>query len=273
MLQKTYAADTPALRQRFDDDGFVFVKDVFTAQALQDFEESVLALACKFLAEAGLSAPSGDPVATLRLLENSAPESFFKLCAHAGWSLAGWSLSCSPALRKALEQVVGEDSRALFPRQVAVFYNERSTTRLQTAFHQERSYYPMASHVVNLWFPLFHDIPEENGPMIVLKGSHKRHYPYKIVARPKSITQLRVDDADIAPFERVPCALKRGDAVIFHDLCVHSTGENRLERPRISGVVRFFLPLKEKVFEPHFRPGYAEEETRKAMADNAVGSE
>jgi phytanoyl-CoA hydroxylase len=92
-----------------------------------------------------------------------------------------------------------------------------------------------------VWAAALRDLTEEDGPMYVLPGSHKLGLiEYKASKAADAVTQLEVPREIVDQFNPVVCDLKRGDAVIFHQNLVHSTGTNMGKLPRASIVTRYF---------------------------------
>lgn len=255
----------------FERDGFIFLKNVFAPNLLDDFENAIIELAKKLIVQNGGVIPEvKTPYQLLQFVEQNYKVSFFHLCAHVGCSVAGLRLVAAENIVRKVSELAGVPSTQLFPFHPAVFYNDRNVERLQTSFHQEQSYFPFAKNVYHLWFPLFRNLTPDDGPMIVCRGSHKEHYPYTVHARPQSITRLETSPEIVSRFEQVPCAINRGDVVLFHNNTIHATGENLTDTPRISGVIRYMnLMTVEETFEPYIKFVYSEKNTKDDISAKA----
>lgn len=258
------------LNKKFQDEGYVFLRNVFDPQSLTEFENLIIALAKKLVIQNGGIPPEGNAYELLQFVEKNYKVPFFHLCAHAGCSVSGLNLINTSKITSVISELAGIPGEQLFPFHPAVFFNDRSVERLQTSFHQEKSYFPFASDVYHLWFPLFRDLKNEDGPMIVCPKSHKEHYPYTVIAKPQSITRLETDEKVVARFEKVPCSINRGDAVLFHNNTIHATGENLTDKPRISGVIRYMNLLNsEETFQPYIKFVYSEKAAKDDISAKA----
>lgn len=86
------------------------------------------------------------------------------------------------------------------------------------------------SHEValNIWTP-FCDITMNNGPLMVLPGSHYKNYP---ILRAPTLPQFFQYDLDIVMEELVPVLVKKGEAVILNQSIIHYSP------PNMSGEIR-----------------------------------
>jgi len=244
------------MAELYKKDGFRFLEGVFDLGDVQDFENSILDLACALLKQVRHSPIPKDPYEILRTMETNYKDEFFTLCSQVGTCSAGWSIASSERLRNKLKEIAGPHAPSLFVQPIGVFYNQPDVKRLHTAPHQEASYFPGVRNGHHCWFPLFRDLSDVDGPLIVYKGSHVEHFPYSVTAKPRSITQLTTPFEIVEKFEPILCSIKRGDAVLFDHHCVHSTAHNSSGLPRVSAVIRFVNLVDEVPFKPWVQFAY-----------------
>lgn len=238
------------LSTRFKEDGFVFVEGAFTSSDLDAFEKVVLTRA-RAICERMAIDPADDSVyGFLREAEQNNPEIFAELCKAVGTAVAGLRMVQSAPVLSTLAEISGTDAETLFPTSPGLFWNDRDVRRLQYKWHQEASYLPGYKTGYHLWAPVFRDLNDSDGPMILCKGSHLEGlFPYQAEVAPQKLTQLEVADEIAQRFEPVSCRLKRGDAVIFHHQTIHCTGENLSDKPRLSLIIRYFDIIGEKAMD------------------------
>jgi ectoine hydroxylase-related dioxygenase (phytanoyl-CoA dioxygenase family) len=109
-------------------------------------------------------------------------------------------------------------------------------TRELAVWHQDHFYVKGNRRIVTAWIPL-QDTSYREGCLMVMPGSHelgylphtnealgKRHYPTGIFERPVRYVEMR-----------------RGDALMFHALMLHSSSVNLSEHARLSIQARYTL--------------------------------
>lgn len=101
------------------------------------------------------------------------------------------------------------------------------------AWHQDLPFYPHTNTSTIQILIALYDVPPEQGPLTVIRGSHKgriyEHYDdagnWTGKIRDAERDALNWDDA-----VSLPCSA--GDALVLHPLTVHGSGPNRSERNR-----------------------------------------
>lgn len=240
-------------RQEVEQYGYAFARDVITVEQIERLEALIVHRARIDLQVLGLSSEALAPFELLRLLESASRQRFYKLCT-VGSGVAGLQIATSPTLTRIIGESLGIEPTQVFPFPPAIFFNDRPVTRLQYRWHQESSYLQAYKQFATIWFPLFRDLAADDGPMIVARGSHREIYPYTFEKEPNGVTQFSVADEIAERFEQVPCAIARGDAVVFHRDMLHKTGENLSGQPRVSVVIRYFNILGAQEFHPMLVP-------------------
>ena len=242
--------DLNSLKWKFDDAGFVILRNFFCTEELYRLEHLIEEVSSDWCIKLGADVSGLNIKSRLSLLESKYPQSFQQLATHIGTSGAGFNLASSAKLLGILGQLLGVNPYRLFCNNPAMFFNKRGVTRLQYQWHQEATYIRDYETAIHIWFPIFSDVTENDGPMLVKKGSHKQSYPFKTKQIDNGLTQLYISDETLSELETVPCTVNLGDIVIFQHNLVHCTGENKTDEPRLNIIVRYFDALAEDNFEP-----------------------
>lgn len=100
-------------------------------------------------------------------------------------------------------------------------------------WHQDLPFYPHTNTATIQILVALYDIPEEQGPVRVIRGSHNgqiyEHYDEEGNWTGK-ITESDMDSIGFSESVSLPC--DAGDAIILHPLTLHSSGPNESERNR-----------------------------------------
>lgn len=249
--------------KRYDEDGFLVVRDVFTAAELKPVEEEIDGLVDELaerLKRAGkITNTHADKGFYYRLtaLERDFPGAAVLI--HIGGILkpqlaALWS---SPQLLEMVEQVLGPE---IVGHPV---WNLRSKTPVNplatVPWHQDTAYLAAGTEHTfqpTAWIPLI-DADAKNGTLQVLKGGHKsgkvfRHHLENRKAN-KASWYLYIEEADLPAGEVVTCAMPKGSVLLLNQLIPHRSTENYSDRIRWSVDLRWQRPG-----EPHGMEGVKE---------------
>lgn len=233
----------------FERDGITYIPGAFSAADMAAFESAILRMATRISADLGF-ALDADDVYDLKALERASVPGFFSLCSHAGGTIAALRLLASPAIAAVASKIFGWRADSVLPQHPFLFWNDHETPRLAYDWHQECSFYNGVEQAAHLWFPVFNDVGEDDGPMLVALGSHKEKHAY-VYEKPKDgVTQLHVADEVVSRYGIHACSVKRGDAVIFHHNLIHSTGKIKSARPRMAAVARLVDTISARKFQP-----------------------
>lgn len=118
-----------------------------------------------------------------------------------------------------LEQLIGPDVEFLSVK--AVFKN--ATTTFNSPWHQDWFYW-QGSTKLSIWLAL-DDATPENGCLRLIPGSQRQHFTPQNIDDGHGFS-LRIPDADLEGWPVVTVPVRRGSAVIFHDLAMHSSCPN-----------------------------------------------
>lgn len=241
-VQKAAASLGKPVEYDFAKDGFIFVRGLFPKATLDLLQQHFESSAERILNKVGVSYQGKTPLQKLELVEQHDKKAFFELCTKQ------WIESYPAALLRGFSPLVRFISQTLdlpeaeiYSTDSALFFNSPSVPRLQVCWHTEKHYFASSpsDRLVNLWMPIFNPASEENGTMWIAPGSHLKEHKCTRNPVPNGITQMKIEEEDIAEYEKIPCDLALGDAVIFDLNLVHRSGTNRTQVPRTSLVVRY----------------------------------
>jgi phytanoyl-CoA hydroxylase len=118
-----------------------------------------------------------------------------------------------------LRQIIGPDVEFLSAK--AVFKN--AATAFASPWHQDWFYWEGATKI-SVWIAL-DDATVANGCLKFVPGSHKKVFAKRTVRESVGFDH-RITDDDLSDWPQVTVEARRGDAVFFHDLAVHSSHPN-----------------------------------------------
>lgn len=240
--QKAAACLGKPVEYDFEKDGFVFVRNLFEKPLLELVQQHIEIAAERILSRAKISYQGKTAPEKLALVEQTDKKAFFELCTKQ-WleSYPGMLLRGFPPLIQFTSEAVDIPLSDVYATDSALFFNSPSVPRLQVCWHTEKHYFASSptDRLVNLWMPVFNPASEENGTMWIAPGSHRKQHQCTRIPVPNGITQMKIEEADIAEYEKIPCELALGDAVIFDLNLIHRTGTNRTQVPRTSLVIRY----------------------------------
>lgn len=101
------------------------------------------------------------------------------------------------------------------------------------AWHQDLPFYPHTNTATIQILIALYDVPAEQGPITVIRGSHKgpiyEHYDEEGNWTGR-IRDADMDSTGYSDSVTLPC--NAGDAIVLHPLTLHSSGSNESERNR-----------------------------------------
>jgi phytanoyl-CoA hydroxylase len=139
------------------------------------------------------------------------------MCEKLDANLQRWVTD--PRLVDILVQLVGPDVEFLSVK--SVFKNK--DLRFGSPWHQDWFYWN-GSNKISVWVAL-DDAAPENGCLRLIPGTHHKVYELARVDEGNGFN-LRVPDEVLHGLPVVTAEVKRGDAIFFHDLTLHSSCEN-----------------------------------------------
>lgn len=206
-------------KRRFDQDGFVVIRDFLDDTEFRDLE-------------AGLD----------RFMRNIAPTVGG---AHVMYEDPGDPASIKQAdcvqLEPALDQVrtksrvrdLAEFLIGPAEPQQGEYFNKPPQNNKPTPPHQDGFYFCLAPNVAcTVWIPL-DVVDQDNGALTYVRGSHRLGVlPHRVTSVLGFSQGLVPDPAALG--EPVLCPAKPRDVLVHHSLTIHSAGQNRSQRQRRS---------------------------------------
>ena len=143
-----------------------------------------------------------------------------------------FELMANPVVLDAVESLIGGE---IFANPV---YNTRPKVPRVAAgavpWHQDKSYWPQASAnpVITVWVPLV-DATLENGCLHIMPRTHRQ----KVLSyHHEQVTGTRYLEVDAEHLGKekapLPLPVRKGDAILFNDRCIHSSTPNRSDHVR-----------------------------------------
>ncbi|MEO8497100.1 MAG: phytanoyl-CoA dioxygenase family protein [Planctomycetota bacterium] len=201
-------------KQRYDQDGFVVVRQFLDRQSLQLLTENL----DRYIRDVVPGLSDGDAfyqdrskAETLKQLQHMGQDSFFDdYRRHPRWN-------------KLAELLIGEAVEAQAPE----WFNKPPGTEHATPPHQDNYYFCLRpANVVTLWLAL-DAVDEENGCLRYVAGSQQRgirpHAATKVLGFSQGITDYGPDDVR----DEQMILLEPGDLVAHHGETIHRAEPNR----------------------------------------------
>jgi ectoine hydroxylase-related dioxygenase (phytanoyl-CoA dioxygenase family) len=239
--------DAPALRRRFDEDGYVFVRDVVDGDVLQSLRQRVIE-ACD--RHGWLADPADAAVPRVAPLVEG-DEGYFEAYDDIYRLEEFHALPHHESVMRVMRTLLGDTA---FPHPLGIARlafpdNDMWTTPPHQDFPNNQG----TSDLYACWIPLG-DCPLDLGPLSILQGSHRLGLlPLEFslgAGNRRAVLDERHDR-----LQWVGGDFRAGDVVVFHSLTVHRALPNRCRGLRLSVDYRFQRegePLTEGCLEPHF---------------------
>ena len=145
----------------------------------------------------------------------------------------------SAAARKlALGETMSQLAMELIGDDVRLYWDQAVTKAPRTGgkfdWHQDSGYYPIVpEEYLTIWLPL-HDVNEHNGTLGAMPGSHRWGL--------QEHTQTE-DSPDLVGYKGddpgVTIAVEKGRAIAMSSMCLHRSGPNNSDQPRLAFVIQF----------------------------------
>jgi ectoine hydroxylase-related dioxygenase (phytanoyl-CoA dioxygenase family) len=239
-------ADGPALRQRLDRDGYLFIRNLLPAETILSVRARLLANA-----EAGgwldPDSPAGSGIANSAAACKDPEERYMRVFRTLWSDEELHRLRTDPVVLGLFTRIFGEPALAHPMFVQRNIFPQSGDFDFTTGVHQDRVHIGGATSYA-LWMPLG-DCPREKGALAVAAGSHT-----------SGVLDTKVGSGaggmDIAvpiPGTWVTGAFKAGDALIFRDVTVHKALPNRTREIRMSFDARF-QPLSQPIADVNMVP-------------------
>ena len=241
--------DPEALRARFGQDGYLFLRGVVDDDAVAALHEQVSGVC----AAHGWFRPGTDPKKGVTAVEPcvEGEDRYFAVYDDVQRLEAFHALPHHPSVHRVMAALLG-DTAFPHPLSIArlVFPGNESWT---TPPHQDFPNNQGTPELYACWVPLA-DCPVELGSLSIMAGSHKRGMAPLEFSLGAGNRQARVDER-FDGLGWVGGDFARGDAVVFHSLTLHRALPNTTDRMRLSVDYRFQREgetLTDGCLEPHF---------------------
>ncbi|WP_099041798.1 phytanoyl-CoA dioxygenase family protein [Mycobacterium neglectum] len=243
-----HAGDGPALRERLNEDGYAFLRDVLDKEVLLAVQQAI----ADELRRLDLIDPDGDR--STSLFPARPDLSLYRVMDHISQDERR-ALTRQPALTAIFKAIFGEEAKCLdynWPRVAGPGRSELP--------HCDWVYMPRGtSRIYTAWMPLM-DLPMSHGPLMILENSHHEN--------PHTASYLEMDADKLGYFDaarfkhgslvhggrysRRPDRVREefgtrwlstdyrlGDVIIFSTRALHATLDNRSKGFRLSVDARF----------------------------------
>jgi ectoine hydroxylase-related dioxygenase (phytanoyl-CoA dioxygenase family) len=242
-------ASPDALRARFDEDGYVFLKDVVDTDMLADVRSQIVAI-CD---AREWFKPGTDPIDAVAFREPcvEGEEPYFEVYDEVQKLEAFHAVPHDPTVRSYMTALLGDSA---FPHPLSICrLSFPSNEEWTTPPHQDHPNNQGTEDLYASWIPLS-DCPVELGGLSILPGSHRLGMvPMEFALGPGN-RKAKLDDR-FEQLDWVGGDLELGDALVFHSLTMHRALPNTTDRMRLSVDYRFqreHETLTEGCLEPHF---------------------
>ena len=207
------------LRHKFDDDGFVIIRELYSATEMDELRAQVDRYIREIVPTLSKDAAFYD--------DYSRPETLRKMQAldrHDHWFR---DFMNRPRHTQLLEHFLRDGFHALGLEWLDKLPYDRSSTPP----HQDGFYFCRTpNNACGLWIAL-DPVDEANACIWYGQGTHKQgilpHAPTGVLGFSQGLA-----DFDISLVDAVPAILAPGDAVAHHSATIHWTGTNETDRPR-----------------------------------------
>ena len=233
LLDEPYAI-TPDQRERFREDGFIKLSDVFDAATLGHFEHEITALTF-----------ANNPLADTAMADR---DTYSKAFIQVG-NL--WEKGPEAKQFTFSRRLAGIAAALLGTRGVRLWHDQalyKEPSGGFTPWHADQQYWPMASSLsVTAWIPL-HAVPLEQGPLSFGRGSHRKRIGRDLPISDESEQLIRAAIAEQGVVEVTePYAL--GDVSFHLGWTLHRAGPNTTDRPRKVHTV-IYMDIDMRLAEP-----------------------
>ncbi len=232
-LAKPYQL-TPEHIERFREDGFIKLKDVFLAEELAYYSEEITRIVMD------LNPRKGIPMEQ----RNTYAKAFIQVGNLWTKSQIVKQFSFSERLARIATELLGTDGVRMWHDQA--LYKEPSGGF--TPWHVDQQYWPMASDKsVTAWIPL-QATPIEMGPLSFAAGSHKKDIAHDMAISDDSEKAIQ-DAVDGEKLEVVYEPYDLGEVSFHYGWTLHRAGPNTTDKPRAVHTV-IYMDRDMKLAEP-----------------------
>ncbi len=238
--------------QRYHDDGFLVVEDVFSPQELQpvmDWFDSVVDEWADKLHKGGkiTDKREGEDLYTrLASIEKEWPGAAALVTQRNSMGPALAKLWNSDKLLDMVAQFIGPD---IDGHPISIFRSKTPDTALMTVpWHQDSAYFMEGGEGTlqpTAWIP-FIDTTVENGTLQMVRGSHRpgKVFPHRLEKEVghRESWYLYIPEKEMPPGDRATCEIKMGSVLWHQNMIVHRSTENHSDQVRWTCDLRYQRP-------------------------------
>ncbi len=145
-------------------------------------------------------------------------------------SAAARNLAVGETISQLAMELIGDDVRLYWDQAVT----KAPRTGGKFDWHQDSGYYPIVpEEYLTIWLPL-HDVNEHNGTLGAMPGSHRWGLQEHTKAE---------DSPDLVGYQGddpgVTIDVEKGRAIAMSSMCLHRSGPNHSDQPRLAFVIQF----------------------------------
>ncbi len=241
--------DPSALRARFEEDGYIFLRDVVDRELLMELRRRIVSVC----AAHSWFKPGTDPMDAIPRIEPRVEGEplFFAVYDEVQKLEVLHAVPHDPSVRRCVTPLLGDTA---FPHPLSIarlIFPDND--EWATPPHQDYLNNQGTTDLYACWMPLG-DCPTELGSLSILRGSHHLGIAPLEASLGAGHRRAKLDER-FDGLEWVGGNFRFGDAVVFHSLTVHRSLPNRSDRLRLSVDYRFQRegePLTEECLHPHF---------------------
>jgi len=228
---------TTEIKQTFDEQGFVVIENLIESELIAD------AIKVFNDVETYFSNNSYDPFTDFLMEHRTDQGALYDLYfRHPEYQ----KLTTHPKLLNGLQSIIGPN---IFLYESALVYKPKGKKN-EVPWHQDFMNRTDEPEKLIVWIAL-DDVTVANGALKFIPGSHKNGFlPFHTVKGETHHTRLNLDGIDLDNFKYGE--MKKGDALIFHHLLLHSSDRISSEKPRRA--YRFSVQNFEQIFSPRCVP-------------------
>lgn len=226
--------DKATLKQRFDEDGYVFIPSFLNTEEIAEMNAKIKVFIKEGLHQLPFNhifyEDKADPGSLKQLQDLQHYDAFFNQSLNEG------------RFRELAETVLGE---AVIGKNIE-YFNKPAKIGKPTPPHQDGYYFMLnPSQAVTMWLAL-EEADESNGCVRYIPGSHKGPMRAHGKTATLGFSQGIVDYGDADRAVEIPFPAKAGDLLIHHSLTVHRADGNPSDRSRRAmGFIYFGESAKE----------------------------
>ena len=232
--------ESHTLRQSFQDDGYIIVRDVLTIREVEATRielDDLIRRRCE-------GGDGRDAVRPERLTEPHVEEDgdfWLRLCLH-------------PKVLDAAESALGPDLLLIMSHLIV----KRPEDGLAVDWHQDNTYWESieGTDVITVWLAI-DDVDEENACMCVIPRSHDGYKHMEMVETQGTLLDRKVEVTAEMEASSVPMILKGGDLSIHDSFILHNSKANTSSRRRAGYTMRYANARSTRVdVKNHWVPVY-----------------